>query len=112
MCILPLLLQPCSLGPQAQPLLGARITGAISAGTQLLPLQCDAVHSPLEQKVCGSLQHPGMLGRETFVNLWTDFTVSMILYIFPLMSPGKVVDNSVCPVFSCERSDDFQSLFI
>ena len=78
---------------------GAGVTGAISAVTQLLPPRCDAGHSPLEQKVCGSLQIPRMLGRETFVNLWTDFMVSVILYILPLMSPGKVVDNSVCLVF-------------
>lgn len=62
--------------------------------------------------MCGSLQIPRMLGRETVVNLWTDFMVSVILYILPLMSPGKAVDNSVCLVFSCERNDDFQSPFM
>ena len=85
--------QRCSLGLQARRCgQGARLTGATSAGTQLLPPQWHAVHSPLEEKLCGSLQHPGMLGRETFVNLWTDFMGSVIFYILPLMSPGKV-DN-------------------
>ena len=46
-----------------------RVTGTASALPLLLPPPCSSPPT-LGVQMCGSLQHPGVWGRETFVELW------------------------------------------
>lgn len=65
-------------GAAAQPLrleevggwMGDRIASTASSVPPVLPPLCVQIHPPSKVKMCGSLQCPSVLGRETFVELW------------------------------------------
>lgn len=42
-----------------------------------LPPLCVSVHPPSSVQTCGILQHPGVLGRVTFVELWIFYWLQM-----------------------------------
>lgn len=65
--------------PEATGILGAVGISAMTEGlgwqappplSPHLPPLCGSVHPPSSVQTCGILQHPGVLGRVTFVELW------------------------------------------